>query len=109
MFKNDLLFCSSDMKELALPSFRFAPQSFPAASSRALFSLLVPAAPATTTTTTATTAEQQDSSAIIGRDLQEELHLQSGEQLRQAPSARELQVQQLAAVVAAHSLTHEEC
>ena len=97
------------MKELALPSFWFAPQSFPAASSRARFSLLVPGAPATTTIPTSITAEQEETSSTIGHGLEEELHLQKGEQLRQAPSARELQVEQLTAVVAVQSLEHEEC
>lgn len=102
------------MKELALPSFWFTPQSFPAASSRALFSLLVPAAPATTNiitsiTTTSVTAEQEETSSTIGYGLEEELRLQKGEQLRQAPSARELQVEQLTAVVAVNSLENEEC
>jgi len=102
------------MKELALPSFWFTPQTFPAASSRALFSLLVPAAPSNTSITTINTitseaAEQEETSSTIGYGLEEELHLQKGEQLRQAPSARELQVEQLTAVVAVNSLEKEEC
>jgi len=102
------------MKELALPSFWFTPHLFPAASSRALFSLLVPAAPATTSITiintiTSVTAEQEEISSTIGYGLEEELRLQKGEQLRQAPSARELQVEQLTAVVAVNSLENEEC
>lgn len=85
----------SDMKELALPSSWCAPHSFPAASTRALISLLVPAAPATTATTTIATAttEQPASSCAT------EEELQTGERPRLASSAPELQLQQFAVVV----------
>lgn len=93
------------MKELTLPSSCCAPHSFPAASTRALISHLVPAAPTTAVT------EQQETYSTIGHDLEEELRLQQGEQLRQAPSARELQLQQLTAVAVAavHNLKEQEC
>jgi hypothetical protein len=90
---------------------------FPAASTRALISLLVPAAPVITTTTcTSTKTERQDTSSIIGHGLGEGLRLQKGEQLLEASSVRELQLQQLTAaavvivvVLAVHKLRPAEC
>jgi hypothetical protein len=107
------------MKELALPSTWCAPHLFPAASTRALISLLVPAAPAITTTSTTcpcTVTEQQEPPCTIGHGIEEELLLQKGEQLPEAPSGREGQLQQLTAVAVAvvilpavHRLSPTQC